>query len=95
MEQAGGVIFRIEPYAERTPRSQPGDWLLRRWMRAITLLAALLVVKVTLGIVLAYRDYFSPNFRAGILLGPVTLRLSKVSAASPQSERAIVAGSGT
>lgn len=42
---------------------------LRSWRRAIALVAALLVVKVTLSIVLGYRDYLPPNFRADFLLG--------------------------
>lgn len=37
--------------------------------RVVTFVAALLVVKVTLSIVLEYRDYFPPNFRADFLLG--------------------------
>jgi small-conductance mechanosensitive channel len=37
--------------------------------RVVILAAALLVVKVTLSIVLGYRDYFPPNFRADFLLG--------------------------
>ena len=45
------------------------------WFRSLTLgrgvafAAAALVVKVTLSIVLEYRDYFPPNFRADFLLG--------------------------
>lgn len=42
---------------------------LRSWSRVITLLAAVLVVKVTVSITLAYRDYLPPNFRADFLLG--------------------------
>lgn len=37
--------------------------------RVVTFVAALLVVKVTLSIVLEYRNYFPPNFRADFLLG--------------------------
>lgn len=37
--------------------------------RYVALLASLLIVKVTIGVVLAYRDYFPPNFRADFLLG--------------------------
>jgi hypothetical protein len=46
-----------------------------RWIRSLTLgrsvayAAAALVVKVTLSIVLGYRDYLPPNFRADFLLG--------------------------
>jgi hypothetical protein len=46
-----------------------------RWLRSLTLgrvvgyAAAALVLKVTLSIVLGYRDYFPPNFRADFLLG--------------------------
>ena len=45
------------------------------WLRSLTLgrlvafAAALLVVKVALSIVLGYRDYLPPNFRADFLLG--------------------------
>jgi len=37
--------------------------------RVVALMAALLVVKVTLSIVLGYRDYFPPNFRSDFLSG--------------------------
>ena len=37
--------------------------------RVVTFMAALLALKVTLGIVLGYREYFPPNFRADFLLG--------------------------
>ncbi len=37
--------------------------------RVVTLMAALLLVKVTLSIVLGYRDYLPPNFRSDFLSG--------------------------
>ncbi len=37
--------------------------------RIVALIAALLVVKITLSVVLGYRDYFPPNFRADFLAG--------------------------
>lgn len=37
--------------------------------RLLILAASVLVLKVTLAIVLGYRDYFPPNFSAGFLLG--------------------------
>ncbi len=38
-------------------------------LRVLTLLAALLIVKTTLSIVIEYRHYFPPNFEADFLLG--------------------------
>jgi len=37
--------------------------------RALTILAALLVCKVTLSVVIGYRNYFPPNFESDFLLG--------------------------
>jgi hypothetical protein len=39
------------------------------WRRALQLLTGLLVLKVTLSVVLGYRDYFPADFRADFLLG--------------------------
>jgi hypothetical protein len=36
---------------------------------ALTVAAALLIVKVTLSVILGYRDYLPPNFDADFLLG--------------------------
>lgn len=40
--------------------------------RAVTFMAALLVLKVTLSVVLGYRDYFPPNFQSDFLIGRQT-----------------------
>src|SRR5687768_14865399 len=37
--------------------------------RLLTALAALLICKVTLSVVIGYRDYFPPNFQSDFLLG--------------------------
>src|SRR5215218_10259771 len=37
--------------------------------RVLTILAALLVFRVTLSVVVGYRDYFPPNFDSDFLLG--------------------------
>ncbi|HEX4146177.1 MAG TPA: DUF2306 domain-containing protein [Pirellulales bacterium] len=39
------------------------------WRRALTVLAGLLILKVTLGVLLVYRDYLPPNFESEFLRG--------------------------
>jgi len=39
------------------------------WHRVLTVLAGLLILRVTLGVVLNYRNYFPPNFESDFLQG--------------------------
>ena len=39
------------------------------WRHVLTLLATVLILRVTAGVVLQYRNYFPPDFRADFLLG--------------------------
>src|SRR4029077_14822660 len=39
------------------------------WQRVLTVLAGVLILKVTLGVVLNYRNYFPPNFESDFLRG--------------------------
>lgn len=44
-------------------------WRSDNWSRILQLLIFLLVIKVTLSITWAYKDYFPPNFSSGFLVG--------------------------
>jgi hypothetical protein len=46
---------------------QASHW--KTWQRVLTFLAGMLVFKVTLGVVLVYRDYFPANFESDFLRG--------------------------